>query len=38
MDLSSSPQDTYSFLNGQFRITRDEVIQRCAPQQGKCWR
>ncbi|MBP2561820.1 hypothetical protein J2857_004610 [Neorhizobium galegae] len=34
MDLSSSPQDTYSFLNGQLRITRDEVMQRCAPQKG----
>ncbi|MEN3149869.1 hypothetical protein ABCW43_21445 [Neorhizobium sp. IRAMC:178] len=34
MDLSSSPQDAYSFLNGQLRITRDEVMQRCAPRKG----
>jgi len=34
MDVSLSSQDTYSFLNGELRISRDEVMQRCAPAEG----
>ena len=34
MDLKSSTQSTFSFLNNELCISRNEILERCAPAEG----